>query len=138
MPYTLDRGDDGQHRDQVDRGSQKLEIAEPGTLGEDQADGEYDYPHGTRRQADLALDPERLGAGPGVGDHQRAEHGDDAHRGGEILAGGGEVAGDRGEHDSLLDPVQGRVEEGTEERPLARHARVATVERVHNRAEDEG
>src|SRR5680860_337446 len=136
--YALDRRDDGQHRDQVDRWGQELEIAEPGALGEDQADREYDYPDGTRRQPDLALDPERLGAGTRVGDHQRAEHGDHAHRRGKIVAGRSEVAGDRGQHDPLLDPVQGRVEEGAEQRPLARHARVAPVHRVHHRAEDEG
>src|ERR1044072_211418 len=127
VAYGLDGGDDGQRRDKVDRRRQQLEITEAGALGEDQADREYDYPYRSRRQPDLALDPERLGARPRVGDHQPAEQGDDAHRGGEIVARGGEVAGDRGQHHALLDPVQGRVEEGAEEGPLARHPRAGRV-----------
>src|ERR1051326_6817788 len=74
VPYALDRRDDGQRRDHVDRRGQELEIAEPGALGEDQADGQYDYPDGTRGQSHLALDAERLRAGTCIGDHQRAEH----------------------------------------------------------------
>ena len=44
MPYTLDRGEDGQCRDHVDRRRQQLEIADPGALGEDQADRKYALP----------------------------------------------------------------------------------------------
>ena len=50
----------------------------------------------------------------------------------------GELVGDRGEHDALLDAVQRRVQERAERRGLARHARVAAVERVADGADDEG
>src|SRR4051794_1086987 len=138
MPYPLEGGENRQCRDHVDRRGQQFEVAQTGPPGEDQADRKYHHADRPRRNSDLALDPERLGPGAGVGDHQRAEHRDHAHRRGEVAPFGGEVAGDGSEHDPLLDPVEGRVEEGAEEGPLARHPRVATVERVHHRAEDEG
>ena len=80
---------------------------------------------------------ERLGAGAGVGDHQRGEHGDDDRGDRQVVAAAGELVGDGGEHDALLDAVERRVEEGAERRALARHPRVAAVERVANRADDE-
>src|SRR4051794_13224639 len=138
MPYPLEGGENRQCRDHVDRRGQQFEVAQTGPLGEDQADRKYHHADRPRRNSDLALDPERLGPGAGVGDHQRAEHRDHAHRRGEVAPFGGEVAGDSGEHDPLLDPVEGRVEEGAEEGPLARHPRVAAVEGVHHRAENEG
>ncbi len=58
--------------------------------------------------------------------------------GGHSVAVVGEVERDRGQDHPLLDPIQGRVQEGPEHRPLPRHPRVAAVERVHHRADDEG
>ena len=138
VPDTLHDGEGGERGHRVDRGSQQLDVEDAGPFREDEADGQYDHSDGARGDTDLALHAQRLGPGTGVGDHQRAEHDDHAHRGGELVAGLGEAVGDRGEHDPLLDPVQGRIEEGAEQRALARGARVAAVERVHHRAEDEG
>ena len=86
---------------------------------------------------DLALHAERLGAGAGVGHHQRREHRDHDGGHGGVVAGLGELEGDGGEHDALLHAVQRRVEERAEARALARHARVAAVERVADGADDE-
>src|SRR6187549_655058 len=74
VPYALGRRDRGQSRDSVDRRGQQLNVYKSGALGKDQADGKQHYPDGPGCQPHLALDPERLGAGPRVGDHQRAEH----------------------------------------------------------------
>ena len=86
MPDPLDDGDARQRRHHVDGGGQQLEIPDRRALGEDDPDREDHYPDRAGRKPDLALDPERLGPGTRVGDHQRAEHGDDAHRGGEVVA----------------------------------------------------
>src|SRR5690348_338113 len=138
MPYPLEGGEYRQGGDRVDRRRQQFEIAQTGSLGEQQSDRKYHHADRPGRQSDLAFDPERLGPGAGVGDHQREEHGGDAHRRGERAPFNREVAGDGGEHDPLLDPVERRVEEGAEEAALARHPRVAAVEGVADRAEDEG
>ena len=76
-------------------------------------------------------------AGARVGHHQRRQHRDDDRGDRGVVAGLRELVRDGGEHDALLHPVQGRVEERAEARALARHARVAAVERVADRAEDE-
>src|SRR5262245_51079565 len=78
VPDTLhvrERGSRGEH---VDGGLEQLEVAEPVALREDEADRQDHDPDRPRRKPDLALDAERLGPGPRVGDHQRPEHGDDA------------------------------------------------------------
>ena len=92
---------------------------------------------GPRGDADLARDSERLGPRSSVGDHERGEDGDHRRRHREVHAARREVGRDGGEDDALLHAVQRGVEEGAEGRPLARRARVATVERVHDRADDE-
>src|SRR5215218_353895 len=138
MQYPLESREYRQSGNCVDGRRKQFEVADASALGEDQADRKYHHADRPGGQTDLAFDPQRLGPGAGVGDHQRKEHGDHAHRGGDVVALDGEVAGDGGEHDPLLDPVQGRVEEGAEHGPLARHPRVAAVERVHDRAEHEG
>ena len=136
VPDALEDGERGQRGHHVDRRREQVDVADQAP-GEHQADRKYHHADRPGGDADLALDPERLGPGARVGDHQRAEHDDHAGRGREVFARRGEVAGDGGEHDALLDPVEGRVEEGAEQRALARHPRVAAVERVHHRADDE-
>src|SRR5436190_19108683 len=120
VPDALDRGDRRQRGDHVDRGCEELEVAEPGPLREHQPGGEDDDPDRPGRDTDLALDADRLGSGARVGDHQRPEDGDHAERGGDGVAAVGEVPGDRGEDDPLLDPVERRVEERTEQASLPR------------------
>src|SRR4051794_17290536 len=138
MEDPLEDRDDRHRGQQVDRRLDRFQVPE------DQPGAQDHDPHGAVGDADLALDAQRLGARPRVGDHQRGEHGEDDHAGGDIGMGdeehGGvldEPHGHRGEHDALLDPVQRRVQERTERRPLARHARIAAVERVAHRADDE-
>ena len=89
--------------------------------------------------------PKRLGPGARVGDHQRGDHGHDDHDHGDVAARdhgdvvvARELVGDRGQHDALFDAVERRVQEGAERRGLARHPRVAAVQRVADRADDEG
>ncbi len=63
-------------------------------------------------------------------------HDDFGH--GEVVAVLRELGRDGGQDDALLDAVQRGVQEGAERRPLARHPRVAPVERVADRPDDEG
>src|SRR6185436_18269206 len=56
---------------------------------------------------------------------------------GELVVVRGEDGGDRREDDALLDAVERRVQERAELRALARHARVAPVQRVADGADDE-
>ena len=124
----------GEH---VDGGREQLEVARS-ALGEQQADREDHDAHRAAGDADLALDAQRLGAGAGVADHQRGQDGDDARRRRRTACrASAKYGGDRGQDDALLDAVQRRVQERAERRALARHARVAAVERVADRADDE-
>ena len=119
VPDALNDSEGGERRHSVDGGSEQLDVEDPRALGEYQADREDDHPHRPRRDSDLALDTQRLRPGARVGDHQRAEHRDDARRRRHRVAAVGEVPRDRREHDALLDPVEGGVEEGPEQRALA-------------------
>src|SRR3954449_9119588 len=138
VPYTLHHGDRCQRSHSVDGRRQQLNVKDPGALGEHDADREQNYPYRPSGNPDLALDPEGLRPGTGVRDHQGAEHREHAGGSGYRMAGVREVPGDGRENDSLLDPVEGGVEERPEEGALAGHSGVATVERVHHRPDDEG
>ena len=80
---------------------------------------------------------ERLGAGTRVGDHHRASTAMTVAATANSSPVLGELRGDGGEDDALRDAVERRVQERAERRALARHPRVAAVERVHDRADDE-
>src|ERR1700690_1214938 len=71
---ALQDGDRAENREYVDRHDQQVEVAERGAAGEDQADREDHHAHRAGRDADLALDAERLRARAGIGHHQRGEH----------------------------------------------------------------
>src|ERR1019366_1738565 len=77
VPDSLEDGECAQHREDVDRRGEQIEVAERGAAGEDQADREDHDANRAGRDADLALDAERLGARTRVGDHQRGQHGYD-------------------------------------------------------------
>ena len=78
MPDALHDGEGRERRHRVNRGPQKLHIEDPGSLRENEADGEYDYPDWACRQPNLALHTQSLGPRTRVGDHQRAENDDHA------------------------------------------------------------
>jgi hypothetical protein len=137
VPYPLRDGERGQPRHHVDRRLEQVHPVDQLPGREHKADREDHHSHRPRREADLALDAQRFGARACVGDHQRAEHRGHARGRGDGVPAVGEVPGDGREDDALLNPIEGRVEESAEERPLPRHARVAAVERVHDRADDE-
>src|SRR6185312_14718388 len=134
VPDALPDGDHAEPREHVHGGLQQLHAADVREQEPDREDHDAD---GARGDPDLALDAERLGAGAGVGDHQRGEHGDDDGGGGDALAVQREIAGYGGEHDPLLDAVERGVEEGAERGALAGHPRVAPIEGVHDGADDE-
>src|SRR6476620_11311217 len=128
---ALQDRDRAQGREHVDRRGEQAEV------GEQDADREDHDAHRAARDPDLALDAQRLGAGAGVAHHQRREDRQHRRGGGDLVALRREDRGDRGEDDALLDAVERRVEKRAELRPLARHARVAAVERVAHRSDDE-
>src|SRR3954447_21189939 len=137
VPHALHDCDRRKRRHSVDGRRKQLNIEEPSALREHQADGQDHYPDGPRCNPDLALHTQRLGPGARVRDHQRAEHSKHACSCGDRVARIREVPGDGRDHDTLLDPIEGRIEERAEERSLAGHARVPAVERVHHGADDE-
>src|SRR5688572_33304056 len=110
MEYPLQHRETGEHGHSVDGRGEELEIAEPGALREEEPGREDHDPHGARRQADLAFDPECLGAGPRVAHHQREQDGQDDRGDRGLVALAREEDGYGREDDPLLDAVQGRVE----------------------------
>src|SRR5215208_899546 len=131
-PHVPDPLDDGERRQgghHVDRRLEQVHSVDQLGAREHESDREDHHPHGPGGQPHLALDPQRLGARACVGDHQRAQYHRHAGRGGDRVAGVGEVPGHGREYHSLLDAIERRVEEGAEEGALARHPRVAAVDR---------
>jgi hypothetical protein len=86
VEYPLQHRETGEHSHSVDGWGQKLKIAQASALREQQSDGEDHDAHGARCKADLALHAERLGARPGVADHQRQQHGEDDRCNGRVVA----------------------------------------------------
>jgi hypothetical protein len=112
-------------------------VPERGALGEHEPRREDHDADRAGREADLALDPQRLGAGAGVGNHQRSEHRGNRRGGRDLVVPRRKVGANRCQHDAFLEPVERRIEERAEWRSLTRHPRVASIERVHDRAHDE-
>ena len=81
--------------------------------------------------------PESLGAGAGVRDEERGDHGRDGDHDGPLLVMTREDERDRGEHRTLADAIGRGVDEGSERGGLAAHARERSVEDVEQRADDE-
>src|SRR3954465_7737220 len=76
-PHALHDCDRQKRRHSVDGRRKQLNIEEPSALREHQADRQDHYPDGPRGNPDLALHAKRLRPSARVGDHQRAEHGQD-------------------------------------------------------------
>ena len=90
-----------------------------------------------RADPDVALQPERLGAGARVRDEERADDGRERERERDLVPVAHEDERDRAEHEALADAVGRRVEEGAERRPLAARAGERAVEDVEDRADHE-
>src|SRR3954451_15013545 len=133
----LENRENSEHRQHIHSWREKVDVEDASPLREHQPNGEDYYPDRARSQPALVLDAQRLGAGARVAHHQRPEDGEHGGGYGEVHAARGEVRGDGGQDDALFDPVERRIEKGAERRALAGHARVAAVERVHDRADDE-
>ena len=104
---------------------------------EDESGRQDHHPDRPCGEPHLAVHSQGLGSGAGVGHHERSQDRRHHGAGSGLVAPRGEVGPDRYEHDPLLEAVERRVEECAERGPLARHPRVAAIQRIHHRSDDE-
>src|SRR4051794_9957172 len=104
---------------------------------ENEAARDHDHALGAAADADVSLEADQLSLRPGVGDEERPGDRCDADGDADVVTRAREDKGDRGEDESLADPVGERIEELAKRRGLVALPRERAVEDVEDRADDE-